>query len=479
MTTPAPKAQPTTPFPDGFVFGTATAAYQIEGAAREDGRGPSIWDTFSHTPGRVAHGDTGDVACDHYHRMDADLDLMAELGVDSYRFSISWPRIVPSGRGRTAQAGLDFYRRLADGLRERGIRPLATLYHWDLPQALQGAGGWDARATAAAFADYAGVVGEALGDRIDRWTTLNEPWCSAFLGHGSGVHAPGITDPVIALRAAHHLNLAHGLALQALRAVVPSGAEYSVSLNLQAIRPDDPDSAEDRDAARCLDALANRVFTGPMLDGAYPQDLLDDTASVTDWSFVQDDDVAAIHQPLDALGINFYSTSRVRRWDGTGSSNHSAGHNQSAASPWPGAESVQMLPQPGPYTDMGWNIDPSGLHELIMRMHREHPELALMVTENGAAYPDELSVEGGERRVHDPERIDYLRRHLEVVLQTIAEGADVRGYYAWSFMDNFEWAYGYDKRFGLVHVDFDTLERTPKDSARWYSRVARSRMLPA
>jgi beta-glucosidase len=458
-------------FPDHFLFGSATAAYQIEGAAHEDGRGPSIWDTFSHTPGRVLHGDTGDVACDHYHRLDADLDLMARLGLDAYRFSISWPRILPTGRGAVNQRGLDFYRRLADGLRDRGITPLATLYHWDLPQALQDAGGWGSRDTSAAFADYAGIVGDALGDRIGMWTTLNEPWCSAFLGHASGVHAPGIADPVIALRAAHHLNLAHGLALQALREREPSTSEFSVSLNLQAVRPDRP---EDADAVRRIDALANRVFTGPMLAGAYPEDLLADTASVTDWSFVQDGDLAAIHQPLDAIGINFYSTSRVREWDGVGASNHSAGHNDSSTSPWPGADSVQFLPQPGPHTDMGWNIDPSGLYELIMRMHRENPGTALMITENGAAFPDIVSADG---RIHDPERIDYLRLHLAVVLRTIAEGADVRGYYAWSLMDNFEWAYGYDKRFGLVHIDFDTLERTPKDSALWYSRLARTRML--
>jgi len=464
-------------FPDRFLFGAATAAYQVEGAVHDDGRGPSIWDTFSHTPGRVAGGDTGDVACDHYHRLESDLDLMAELGLDSYRFSIAWPRIQPTGRGDANQAGLDFYRRLADGLRERGIRPLATLYHWDLPQPLQDAGGWGSRETSAAFADYAGIVGAALGDRIDRWTTLNEPWCSAYLGYASGVHAPGITDPVTALRAAHHLNLGHGLALQALRAVVPAGAEYSVSLNLHVVHPDDPDSPDDRDAARRIDALGNRVFTGPMFQGAYPDDLLADTAPLTDWSFVHDDDLADIHQPVETIGINYYSTSRVRRGDGEGENNHSAGHNRSTASPWPGADSVQFLTQPGPYTAMGWNIEPSGLYELIMRMHRENPEKSLLVTENGAAFDDAVTNVDGARRVHDPERIDYLRRHLAVVLRAIADGADVRGYYAWSLLDNFEWAYGYSKRFGLVRVDYDTLQRTPKDSGLWYAQLARTRTL--
>ncbi|QAY59126.1 beta-glucosidase [Microbacterium protaetiae] len=464
-------------FPDGFMFGAATAAYQVEGAAREDGRGPSIWDTFSHTPGKVAGGDTGDVACDHYHRLEADLDLMAQLGLDSYRFSIAWPRIQPTGRGEVNQAGLDFYRRLADGLRQRGIRPLATLYHWDLPQSLQDAGGWGVRETAHAFADYAGIVGGALGDRIDAWTTLNEPWCSAFLGHGSGVHAPGVTDAVTALRAAHHLNLGHGLALQALRGSVPSGAEYSVSLNLHVVHPDRPDVAEDLDAVRRIDALGNRIFTGPMFAGAYPEDLLSDTAPLTDWSFVHDGDLADIHQPLETIGINYYSTSRVRQWDGTGQNNHSTGHNLSSASPWPGADSVQFLPQPAPHTAMGWNIEPSGLYELIMRMHRENPDKSLLITENGSAFDDTVTTADGQRRVHDPERTDYLRRHLEVVLQTIAEGADVRGYYAWSLLDNFEWAYGYSKRFGLVHVDYDTLERTPKDSGLWYAQVARARSL--
>ncbi|HEU0256569.1 MAG TPA: GH1 family beta-glucosidase [Microbacteriaceae bacterium] len=462
------QALATAQFPEGFLFGSATASYQVEGAVHEDGRGASIWDTFSHTPGATAGGATGDVACDHYHRLDSDLDLMKSLNLNAYRFSIAWPRIQPTGHGAARAEGLDFYSRLVDGLLERGITPVATLYHWDLPQSLEDAGGWTERATAEAFADYAALMGEALGDRVAVWTTLNEPWCSAFLGYASGVHAPGRRDPVAALRAAHHLNLAHGLATKRLRQVVPGG-KVSVTLNLHVVRPDTP---ADADAARQIDAVGNRIFTGPMFRGAYPQDLLDDTAGITDWSFVADGDVAQIHQDVDYLGVNYYSTSRVRRFDGTGSANHSAGHNASPDSPWPGADRVEFLPQPGPHTEMGWNIDPGGLHEILMRMHDEFPNLALFVTENGAAYPDEVTIENGTKAVHDEARIEYLRRHILAARRALADGADLRGYFVWSLLDNFEWAYGYTKRFGIVRVDYDTQERTLKDSARWYARLA-------
>ncbi|GAA3757913.1 GH1 family beta-glucosidase [Microbacterium kribbense] len=468
-------ARPTRAFPDDFLFGSATAAYQIEGAVAEDGRRPSIWDTFSHTPGRIAHGDTGDVACDHYRRMDADVDLMQSLNLDAYRFSIAWPRIQPAGRGAAVRAGLDFYSRLTDSLLEHGIRPVVTLYHWDLPQTLEDEGGWTVRSTAEAFADYAGIVADLLGDRVAMWTTLNEPWCSAFLGYGSGVHAPGRTDPVEALRAAHHLNLAHGLAIQRLRATVRPDAQALVTLNLHVVHPDTP---ADADAARQIDAVGNRVFTGPMLHGEYPLDLLADTAALTDWSFVQDGDLAQIHQPLDALGVNYYSTSRVKIWDGVSDRRHSSGHNPSAASPWPGADNVQFLTQPGPYTDMGWNIEPDGLHELLMRMHAEVPGLALYVTENGAAFPDVLTMQGGGPVVHDPLRVDYLDRHIAAAGRALRDGADLRGYFVWSLLDNFEWAWGYQKRFGIVHVDYDTLVRTPKDSAKWYAQLAATKQLP-
>lgn len=292
-------------FPDGFVFGSATASYQVEGAANEDGRGPSIWDTFSHTPGKIWNGDTGDVAADHYHRLEEDLDLMKSLGLQSYRFSISWSRIQPTGRGEANQAGLAFYERLVDGLLARGIRPIATLYHWDLPQTLEDQGGWTNRETAYAFADYARIVGESLGDRVATWTTLNEPWCSAYLGYGSGAHAPGRTDAVAALTAVHHLNLAHGLAVLALKEVVTNDPDFSITLNLHVLRGEGDTGAE---AVRQIDALANRVFLDPLLKGEYPTDVFEDTKAITDWSFVRPGDLDIIRQPLDVLGVNYHST---------------------------------------------------------------------------------------------------------------------------------------------------------------------------
>jgi len=462
-------------FPDGFVFGSATASYQIEGGVHEDGRGPSIWDTFSHTPGRVVNGDTGDVADDHYHRVEEDLDLMKSLGLHAYRFSIAWPRIQATGRGPANQAGLDFYSNLVDGLIARGITPVATLYHWDLPQALEDEGGWTNRATAEAFGEYARIVGEALGDRVAVWTTLNEPWCSAYLGYASGAHAPGRTEPLASLQAAHHLNLAHGLAIQSLRSVVTNDPQYSVTLNLHALRGDGPTGPE---AVRRIDALANRVFTGPMLHGAYPADLLEDTAANTDWSFVQDGDTDIIHQPIDILGVNYYSTTLVRVWDGTGERESADGHKAVGVSPWPGADDIEFLPQPGPYTAMGWNIEPSGLEELLLAVHAEFPDQALMITENGVAFDDVVSTDGGVAAVHDPDRIDYLRRHITAAHRALEAGVDLRGYFVWSLMDNFEWGYGYTKRFGIVRVDYDTLERLPKDSAAWYASLAATGRIP-
>jgi beta-glucosidase len=462
-------------FPDGFVFGSATASYQIEGGVHEDGRGPSIWDTFSHTPGRVVNGDTGDVADDHYHRVEEDLDLMKSLGLHAYRFSIAWPRIQATGRGPANQAGLDFYSNLVDGLIARGITPVATLYHWDLPQALEDEGGWTSRATAEAFGEYARIVGEALGDRVAVWTTLNEPWCSAYLGYASGAHAPGRTEPLASLQAAHHLNLAHGLAIQSLRSVVTNDPQYSVTLNLHALRGDGPTGPE---AVRRIDALANRVFTGPMLHGAYPADLLEDTAAITDWSFVQDGDTDIIHQPIDILGVNYYSTTLVRVWDGTGERESADGHKAVGVSPWPGADDIEFLPQPGPYTAMGWNIEPSGLEELLLAVHAEFPDQALMITENGVAFDDVVSTDDGVAAVHDPDRIDYLRRHITAAHRALEAGVDLRGYFVWSLMDNFEWGYGYTKRFGIVRVDYDTLERLPKDSAAWYASLAATGRIP-
>lgn len=462
-------------FPKSFVFGSATASYQIEGAVNEDGRGPSIWDTFSHTPGRVWNGDTGDVADDHYHRLEEDLDLMKSLNLQAYRFSIAWPRIQPTGRGPGNEAGLEFYSRLIDGLIARGITPVATLYHWDLPQALEDEGGWTSRSTAIAFEEYARIVGEAFGDRIEMWTTLNEPWCSAYLGYASGAHAPGRTEPLAALQAVHHLNLAHGLAIQALKTVVTNEAKYSVTLNLHVVRGEGETGPE---AVRRIEALANRAFTGPMLHGEYPADLLEDTKEITDWSFVEDGDLEVINQDIDILGVNYYSTTLVRVWDGKGEKLNADGHKDVGASPWPGADAIEFLPQPGPYTEMGWNIEPSGLEELLLAVHAEFPDQPLMITENGAAFPDVVTQEADGPAVHDADRIDYLRRHLTAAHRALEQGVDLRGYFVWSLMDNFEWGYGYSKRFGIVRVDYDTLERLPKDSARWYAELASTNRLP-
>ncbi|MFE7168399.1 GH1 family beta-glucosidase [Streptomyces sp. NPDC057616] len=468
---PAPDAARI--FPDGFLWGSATASYQIEGATAEDGRTPSIWDTYARTPGRVRNGDTGDIATDHYHRWREDVALMAELGLGAYRFSLAWPRVQPTGRGPAVQKGLDFYRRLVDELLAKGITPVATLYHWDLPQELEDAGGWPERVTAERFAEYAAIAADALGDRVKTWTTLNEPWCSAFLGYGSGVHAPGRTDPVAALRAAHHLNLGHGLAVQALRAALPSNAQCSVTLNFHEVRPLTGSDA-DTDAARRIDALANRVFTGPMLQGAYPEDLLKDTAALTDWSFVHEGDLEQIHQPLDFLGINYYTPTLVSEADGSGTHN-ADGHGRSTHSPWPGADLVAFHQPPGDTTAMGWAVDPSGLYDLLSRLSTAFPDLPLVITENGAAFDDYANPSG---QVDDPDRIAYVRGHLAAVHQAIKDGADVRGYFLWSLLDNFEWGYGYSKRFGAVYVDYPTGTRIPKASARWYAQIARTGILP-
>ncbi|MGW3497223.1 GH1 family beta-glucosidase [Streptomyces sp. NPDC001020] len=462
-------------FPPSFLWGAATSAYQIEGAVREDGRTPSIWDTFSHTPGKTAGGDSGDTAVDHYHRYREDVALMADLGLTAYRFSVSWPRVQPTGRGPAVQRGLDFYRRLVDDLLAHGIKPALTLYHWDLPQELEDAGGWPQRDTAYRFAEYARIMGEALGDRVEQWITLNEPWCSAFLGYGSGVHAPGRTDAAAALRAAHHLNLAHGLGAAALRSAMPARNTVAVSLNSAVVRTVSEDPA-DLAAGRKIDDLANGVFHGPMLHGAYPATLSAATSRITDWSYVRAEDLKAIHQPLDALGLNYYTPALVSAVSQPGTSGPRAdGHGASAHSPWPGADDVAFHHPPGVRTEMGWSVDPTGIHELLMRYTREAPGLPLYVTENGAAYDDKPDPDG---QVRDPERIAYLHGHLSAVRRAITDGADVRGYYLWSLMDNFEWSYGYEKRFGAVYVDYTTLERTPKSSAHWYGRAARTGELP-
>jgi beta-glucosidase len=442
-------------FPQGFVWGAATAAYQIEGSPDTDGRGPSIWDTFTHTPGTIANGDTGDVAADHYRRFSSDVALMASLGLPAYRFSVSWPRIQPGGKGPANPAGLDHYERLVDELTAHGIAPSLTLYHWDLPQELEDSGGWGTRDTAARFAEYASLVAERLGDRVPMWTTLNEPWCSAFLGYAAGVHAPGRTDPALSLRAAHHLLLAHGFGTEALRATLPTDAQVSITLNLGAVMPG-ATSAAATDAVRRIDGLANRLFLDPLFRGHYPADVVRDTEALTDWSFVSDGDLVAISAPLDTLGINYYTPTLV-----------DAGPARPGPSPWPGCAHVHMVDQPGPATAMGWTIDAQGLRAVVHRVHEEYAPIPLMVTENGAAFDDEVGADG----VRDHERIAYLRDHLAVVHEAIESGVDLRGYFVWSLLDNFEWAYGYAKRFGIVYVDYRTQARVWKDSAHWYRQV--------
>ncbi|WP_104107809.1 GH1 family beta-glucosidase [Nocardioides sp. 616] len=477
---PRTSAHQSARFPADFVWGAATASYQIEGAVAEDGRTPSIWDTFSHTPGAVLNDDNGDVACDHYHRMPADVAMMSELGLGSYRFSVAWPRVRPDG-GPVNPAGLAFYDRLVDELLGHGIAPWLTLYHWDLPQALEDAGGWTNRDTAHRFADYALSVHDVLGDRVPTWTTLNEPFCVALLGYAAGHHAPGRQDGVAGLVAAHHLLLGHGLVVDALRG--RGGDErLGVSLNFTVADPHDPADPVDVDAARRVDALHNRLFLDPITRGHYPEDLLGDTGHLRwqgrPWTdVVHDGDLALVSTPLDLLGVNFYHGNAV------------SGHQHSdvmardadkparvALSPFVGSEFVTFPSRDLPVTDMGWEVQPDGLHRLLVRLHTEHPELPLYLTETGAAYPD---VAGPDGRVHDVDRIAFLHAYLSGVQRALADGVDVRGFFHWSLMDNFEWAFGYAKRFGLVHVDYADQRRTPKSSAHWYAEVARTGSLPA
>jgi beta-glucosidase len=444
-------------FPDGFVWGAATASYQIEGAVREDGRGPSIWDTFSRTPGKVFAGHTGDIACDHYHRYVDDVALMADLGLASYRFSIAWPRIQPDGTGPVNVKGLDFYDRLTDELLGKGIDPLVTLYHWDLPQTLEDRGGWAARQTTEAFAEYARIVHSRLGDRVKTWTTLNEPWCSAYLGYASGLHAPGKKDPAAAFAAVHHLLLGHGLAARELRA---AGAQsISITLNPNAVSAVDPGNPADLEAVRIIDGLSNRIFLDPMLRGRYPADMLEHMSRFTDLSFIRDGDLDIISAPIDVLGINFYQPSYVSAKPGaTGSPDQ------------PGSEGIAYRAPKGPLTDMGWTVEPSGLTALLKHLHDEYPGTPLLITENGAAYADGPGDDGS---VHDARRVAYLDGHLRACHDALAAGVDLRGYFAWSLLDNFEWSEGYAKRFGIVHVDYNTQQRTLKDSAKWYREVIR------
>ncbi len=446
-------------FPDGFLWGAATASYQIEGAAEEGGRSPSIWDTFSHSPGRTDGGDTGDVACDHYHRLTEDLGLMKELGLDAYRFSVAWPRILPGGTGAANPQGVAFYDRLVDGLLAAGIRPVVTLYHWDLPQVLEDRGGWRNRDVAQWFAEYSGAVVTALGDRVRNWTTLNEPWCSAMLGHTIGVHAPGRQEAGEGVVTAHHLMLAHGTAVPLIREGC-ADAEVSITLNPTWIHgPDDADDA-DLDAVRRADNALNGIFYGPLFHGEYPEGFLDDVAHLTDGSWLHDGDLETISAPLDNLGVNNYFPTRVRA---TRPGEEPAGTLHLL----PGCERVSEIEPRPPVTAMGWEISPES-HRMIVERSARECGLPIYVTENGSAWDDVVDEDGA---VHDPERVAYLHGHLGALADAVADGLDLRGYFAWSLMDNFEWAYGYGKRFGIVHVDYDTQRRTVKDSGREYARI--------
>ncbi len=436
-------------FPEGFLWGTATCSYQIEGAVKEDGRGESIWDVFSHTPGKTLNGDTGDVACDHYHRWQDDIKVMQSLGYPYYRFSLGWPRILPNGRGKINQPGLDFYSRLIDGLLEAGITPMATLYHWDLPIALENA--WLNREVVDAFAEYTDVVARHLGDRVKYWFTINEPWCASHLSYTYGEHAPGLKDRSKGILAAHHLLLAHGVAVKEIRKTVPD-AQIGIVLNMSPVH-NDPDAPVSEDRIRFMDGELIRWFADPIFGRGYPQDILEDYVHMgvlksTEPDFIQPGDMDLIAQETDLLGINYYTRMFV-------SANSEGIHNEE-----------RDVPQ----TDMGWELYPQGLYELLERINREYHPKQLMVTENGASYADGPDENG---KVRDQRRIDYLHSHLKVVWDAIQAGIPVTAYLQWSLMDNFEWARGYSQRFGAIHVDYETQKRTIKDSAYWFSDVVK------
>ncbi len=437
-------------FPGGFLWGAATASYQIEGATREDGRGESIWDRFCATPGAIANGDTGDVACDAYHRFAEDIRLAAAMGLTAYRFSVAWPRVLPEGSGRVEERGLACYDRLVDSILAAGMEPFLTLYHWDLPQALQDRGGWPNRATAAAFAAYAETVARRLGDRVRFWTTLNEPWVSAFVGHYEGRHAPGLRDLGAAVAASHHLLLAHGQAVEALRAELPSAARIGIALNLTPVEPAgaDPGAAG---AATRMDGYLNRWFLDPLAGRGYPADML--ALYGPRVPRIEEDDLATIAAPIDFLGVNNYFRLVVK---------------DEPEEPFPCVEMVQ--PEGAAFSTMGWEINARGLESILTRVASEYAFPELYVTENGVALEDRLEAGG---TVHDPERIAYLEDHIGAVARVLSAGAPLRGYFVWSLLDNFEWALGFGRRFGLAYVDYPTLRRYPKDSAAWYGDLAR------
>jgi beta-glucosidase len=440
-------------FPNGFVWGAATSAYQIEGAWNEDGKSESVWDRFTHTPGKIEDGTNADLACDHYHRWRDDIAVMKSLGLRAYRFSIAWPRILPDGVGKVNQAGLDFYSRLVDGLLEAGITPFATLYHWDLPYKLYEAGGWPARSTAEAFVEYADVISHALGDRVKNWMTHNEPWCTSFLSYQIGEQAPGVKgDWRTAIIVAHHVLLSHGWAVPVIRRNSPQ-AEVGIVLNLVPAYPASPSEA-DAAAARWFDGYFNRWFLDPVFLRGYPQDKVAEyTASgilpADELTFVQPGDLEAIAAATDFLGVNYYNRAIIR--------------NEGAPNNLPPTE--RRLDE---LTDMGWEVYPDGLHDLLCRLQRDYNPRKIYVAENGASYSTAPNATGN---VPDVKRTDYLHGHLTAVHRAIQDGAPVAGYFAWSLMDNFEWSKGYAQRFGLVWVDFATQQRIVKDSGKWYGQV--------
>ena len=445
-------------FPEGFLWGTATSSHQIEGAFREGGRGESIWDRFAATPCKIEDGSDASVACDHYHRWKQDIAMMKWLDVGAYRFSIAWPRIIPAGRGATNIEGLDFYDALIDALLEADIKPLVTLYHWDLPQTLQDRGGWSARETAEAFVEYTAAVANRLGDRVRHWATHNEPWCIATLGYEEGRHAPGHKDPSEGLRAAHHLLLSHGWATEVLRQESPA-SEVGIVLNLAPAMPAS-DSGADAEAARWFDGFFNRWYLEPIFRGRYPEDAIEDRIArghieSTDLPFVCPGDFKAITAPLDFLGVNYYGRTVLREGDD--------------GKPI----SVRVVPEED-LTDMGWEVYPEGLYDLLLHLKNEYGPAKIYITENGAAYADGPDSAG---RITDVRRVEFLRGHLLAAHRTIAAGVPLAGYFTWSLLDNFEWAHGYTKRFGLYWVDFATQQRIPKESAFWYRDVVGSNVI--
>ncbi|MCC7451103.1 MAG: beta-glucosidase [Anaerolineae bacterium] len=438
-------------FPEGFKWGTATASYQVEGAVHEDGRLPSIWDTFSHTPGKVLNGDNGDVACDHYHRYPEDIGLMECLGINAYRFSIAWPRILPSGIGQVNQRGLDFYDRIVDALLAKGIEPFATLYHWDMPQPLEDAGGWPVRSTVDAFVNYADVISRRLGDRVKNWMTINEPWCVSMLGYGIGEHAPGRQNWKDALAAAHHVLLAHGKTVPVLRTNVGAQAKVGMVCNYT---PTDPVSnkPEDVAAAQRYDGYFNRWYLEPVLKGQYPADMVEFYKAILP-ADITADDMKAMAAPTDFFALNYYSRAVV-----------GAGDDDSLLQ-------LRHFKPEGEYTEMPWEVYPQGMYNMLMRVHRDYKPANLYITENGAAFADTLTPDG---KVCDERRQAYIEAHLAAAHRAIQDGVPLRGYFVWSLTDNFEWAQGYSKRFGLTYIDYATQKRTLKQSAEWYSHVTRN-----